>query len=80
MIYDIFRLCDRTVWCEDWLDFQIAFEKIIKKFGYDLNLIYYGNKKTAWLKKKEDNGIADKNKKKERAKKPIVYIKGKAQK
>lgn len=42
MLYDIFRLCDRTVWLEDFPDFQKTFEKIIKKRGYNLWKMYFG--------------------------------------
>lgn len=45
LIYDIFRLCDKTVWIDDWKDFHKSFDKIVKKFGYDLNSIYFNKKK-----------------------------------
>lgn len=83
MIYEIFRMCDETVWMEDFFDFQEGFEKILKKFGYDLFPIYFGISKKEWLKKKKEiyeKWIADKKKAQKRHKKPIVYVKGRPQK
>ena len=37
LIFQIFKLCDETVWIE-------AFEKILKKFGLDIYPIYFGVK------------------------------------
>lgn len=74
MIYDIFKLCDETVWMEDFFDFQKSFEKILKKFGYDLYPIYYGGTKKEFIKKRKEvynKWIADKNEQKKRIKKPI---------
>lgn len=52
MLWDIFRLCDKTVWCEDWLEFQEGFEKILKGHGHSLWKIYFGvPSKGAWRKK-----------------------------
>lgn len=82
MIYKLFKLCDQTVWLEDFFDFQKSFEKILKKFGYDLFPIYFGMSKKEWMKKKKEiyeKWIADKKKAKERDKKPIVYIKNRPQ-
>ena len=78
MIYEIFRLCDGTVWLEDWFDFQEAFEKIIKKHGLDLYPIYFGKSKKKWIaakKKMYNKWIKDKEKGEKRHKKRIVYIK-----
>ena len=83
MIYEIFRLCDKTVWLEDWHEFQETFEKILKTFGYDLYPIYFGKTKEDWMKQKKevyDKWVADSEKAKKRAKKPIVYIKNRPQK
>lgn len=54
MIYDIFKLCDGTVWVEDWKDFQKSFEKILKKFGYDLYPIYFGKTKAEFMKAQKE--------------------------
>ena len=82
MICEIFRLCDGTVWLEDWFEFQKSFEKILKKFGYDLYPIYFGKTKTEFMKSKKelyDKWIADKKKADARKSKPIVYIKDRPQ-
>lgn len=82
MIYEIFRLCDGTVWAEDWFDFQKSFEKLLKKFGYDLYPIYFGKSKKEWEKERKEvyeKWVADKKKKEKRQSKPIVYIKGRSQ-
>ena len=44
LIFQIFKLCDETIWLEDWFEFQVAFEKILKKFGLDIYPIYFGVK------------------------------------
>jgi 5'-deoxynucleotidase YfbR-like HD superfamily hydrolase len=83
MIYEIFKLCDRTVWMEDWLEFQKTFEKILKKFGYDIYPIYYGKTKKEFMKAKKEvynKWLEDKKEKEKRMKKPIVYIKNRPQK
>lgn len=41
LIYEIFRLCDRIVWEEDFPRFQKAFEIILKAKGYNLWKIYF---------------------------------------
>lgn len=67
MIKEIFRLCDQTVWMEDWFDFQESFEKILKKHGLDLYPIYFGKSKKEFIansKKLYDKWIADKKKRK----------------
>ena len=52
MLWDIFRLCDETVWIADMLDFQKVFEKILKKRGYNLWKIYFGvPSEKAWREK-----------------------------
>jgi hypothetical protein len=55
MLYHLFRLCDETVWVDDWPAFMKSFEKILKKFGYDIYSIYFGRNKTDYLniRKKE---------------------------
>ncbi len=83
MIYELFSLCDKTVWMEDWLDFHKSFEKILKKFGYELHLIYYGKSKKEFMAAKKElynKWLEDKKQKEKRMKKPIVYIKNKSQK
>jgi hypothetical protein len=82
MICEIFKLCDGTVWLEDWFDFQKSFEKILKKFNYDLYPIYFGKTKAEFKKQSKEvynKWLADNKKKQERSKKPIVYIKGRSQ-
>ena len=44
MLFEIFRICDETVWLKDWNGFQKSFGKIIKKYGYDLRKIYFEKK------------------------------------
>lgn len=82
IIFEIFRLCDKTVWLEDWFDFQESFEKILKKFGYDLYPIYFGKTKKEFIadkKKLYQKWIKDKKKGEKRHKKPIVYVKDRPQ-
>lgn len=65
MICEIFKLCDSTVWIEDWLDFQKSFDKIVKKFGYNLYPIYFGKTKAEFIKSKKevyDKWVSDKKK------------------
>ncbi len=51
MIYEIFRLCAGTVWLEeDWFNFEKSFEKILKKFDYDLYSTYFGKTKVEFMK------------------------------
>ena len=83
MLCEIFRLCDKTVWLEDFFDFQEAFEKILQKHGYDLYPIYFGKTKEEFIynrKKIYDKWVSDKQKSEKRSKKPIVYIKNRPQK
>jgi hypothetical protein len=83
MIYEIFRLCDGTVWLEDWFDFQKSFEKILKKFGHDLYPIYFGKSKKEFIKHRKetyDKWVGDKAKQVERSKKKVAYIKDRPQK
>lgn len=83
MIFELFSLCDKTVWIEDWLDFHKSFEKILKKFGYDIYQIYYGRSKKEFMTTKKElyhKWQADQKKKEIRMKKPIVYIKNRPQK
>lgn len=49
MIYDLFRVCDRTVWLDDWSRFEKEFGEVTEKFGFDLYKIFYG-KTTAEMK------------------------------
>ena len=42
LIFDIFRLCDKTIWLEDFKEFQTQFESILRKGGYNLWRIYFG--------------------------------------
>ncbi len=82
LIYDIFRLCDRTVWMEDWQDFQDSFEGILIKRGLDLYMIYHGKSKEEFhcdSKAAADKWLLDKAKKVSRSKKRIVYIKDRPQ-
>ena len=52
LLYDIFRLCDGTVWCEDWLEFQEGFKNILMKYNYNLWKIYFGvPSRRVWRKK-----------------------------
>lgn len=83
MLHDLFKLCDSTVWLEDWLDFHNAFEKILKKNGYDLYTIYYGKSKKEFMSAKKEiysKWLDDKRQKEKRMKKPIVFIKNRPQK
>ena len=80
MICEIFKLCDETVWVEDWLEFQKAFEKILKKFGHDLYPIYFGKSKKEFIKTQKATyakWFADNKKKKARNKTNTVWVKGK---
>lgn len=82
MIREIFQLCDKTVWLEDFFDFQEAFEKILKKHGLDLYPIYFGKSKEKFIADKNkiyDKWVKDKAKGEKRHKKPIVYIKNRPQ-
>lgn len=52
LIYDIFRLCDKTVWLEDFKKFQSEFEGILKNRGYNLWKIYFNvPSEKVWRKK-----------------------------
>lgn len=42
MIYYLFRVCDETVWLNDWAVFEKKFGEITQKFGFDLYKIYHG--------------------------------------
>ena len=41
MLFRIFRLCDMTVWVDDWWDFDAGFKEIAKEYGFDMEKIYY---------------------------------------
>ena len=52
LLYDIFSLCDKTVWLEDFKEFQKTFEGILRKRGYNLWKIYFGvSSEKVWIKK-----------------------------
>lgn len=52
LLHDIFQLCDKTVWLDDFKEFQLAFEGILKKRGYNLWKIYFGvNSEREWKRK-----------------------------
>ena len=87
MIYDIFRLCDKTVWLEDFLDFQKGFEKILKKRGYNLWKIYFGvPSEEVWRQKckksweKYQKADHTKTERRKRKNPNVYYIKNRAYK
>jgi len=41
LLFEIFRLCDKTVDMNEWDLFVKQFEKICKDYKYDINEIYY---------------------------------------
>lgn len=80
LLYDIFRLCDRTVWLEDFKEFQKEFENILKANNYNLWKIYFNvPSEKVWLAKCQKSWLkyegASKNKKARQKASKHYYIK-----